>query len=53
MTLEDIQERKTNVWSIHVEVVQEYKGIVGFKVSKHHMWIQALRDPKKKWLEIH
>jgi hypothetical protein len=28
------------------------KGFPGFKASKHHMWIQATRDPKKKWLEM-
>jgi hypothetical protein len=41
-----------NVWRIPVEVVQEYEGISRFKASKHHMWIQATRDLKKKWLEM-
>jgi len=50
--LEDMQQKTTNVWRIHVEVVQEYKGISQFKASKHHMWIQAAKVPKKKWLEM-
>jgi hypothetical protein len=35
-----------------MEVVQESEGIARFKASRHHMWIQATRDPKKKWLEM-
>jgi hypothetical protein len=35
-----------------VEVVQEIEGIARFKESRHHMWIQTARDPKKAWLEM-
>jgi hypothetical protein len=52
MFLEDMQQKTTNVWRIPIEVVQENEGISRFKASKHHMWIQATRDPKKKWLEM-
>jgi hypothetical protein len=52
MVMEDIQQRKNNVWRIPVEVVQENEGISRFKESKHHMWFQATRDLKKKWLEM-
>jgi hypothetical protein len=49
MLLEDMQHKKTNVWIILVELVQENEGIVNFKASRHHMWIWAKRlDPKKK-----
>jgi hypothetical protein len=40
------------MWRIPIEVFQENEGIASFKASKHHMWIQATRDPKKKWLEM-
>jgi hypothetical protein len=40
------------VWRIQIEVVEENEGIANFKASRHHMWIHARRDPKKKWLEI-
>jgi hypothetical protein len=52
MFLEDMQQKKTNVWRIPIEVVQENEGISNFKASKHHMWIHAWRYPKKKWLEM-
>jgi hypothetical protein len=35
-----------------MEVVQETKGIGRFKESRHYMWIQTARDPKKAWLEM-
>jgi len=37
---------------IPVEVVQGNEGIANFKASKHHLWIQDTRYPKKKWLEL-
>jgi hypothetical protein len=52
MFLEDMQQKTTNVWRIPIQVVQENEGIANFKASKHHMWIQATRDPQKKWLEM-
>jgi len=52
MLLEDIHQRTTKVWNIPVEVVKEIEGISNFKASRHHMWIQAIRDPKKAWLEM-
>jgi hypothetical protein len=52
MFLEDMQQKTTNVWRIPIEVVQENEGIANFKASRHHLWIQARRDPKKKWLEM-
>jgi hypothetical protein len=52
MFLEDMQQKTTNVWRIPIEVVKENEGIANFKASRHHMWIQARRDPKKKWLEM-
>jgi hypothetical protein len=53
MLMEEIQQCTTNVWCIPMEVVQELEGIDRFKESKHHMWIQAARDPKKEWLEMY
>jgi hypothetical protein len=35
-----------------MEVVKETEGISNFKDSRHHMWIQAIRDLKKAWLEM-
>jgi hypothetical protein len=52
MLFEEIQQCTTNVWHIPMEVVQEIEGIIKFKESKHHMWIQAARDPKKAWMEM-
>jgi hypothetical protein len=52
MLLEEIQQCTTNIWCIPVEVIQETEGIAKFKASRHHMWIQAARDPKKAWLEM-
>jgi hypothetical protein len=28
------------------------QGIAYFKASRHNMWIQAKRDPKKEWLQL-
>jgi hypothetical protein len=39
MWLEEIQQRKNNLWRITVEVVQETEGIIRLKESRHHMWI--------------
>jgi hypothetical protein len=40
------------VWRIPIEVDKENEGIVNFKASRHHIYIQAKRDPRKKWLEM-
>jgi hypothetical protein len=52
MFLEDMQRKTTNAWRIPIEVVQENERIVKFKASRHHLWIQTRRDPKKKWMEM-
>jgi hypothetical protein len=52
MLLEEIQRRTADSWHIHVEVVQEIEGIASFRASRNHMWIQAVRDPNKAWLEM-
>jgi hypothetical protein len=52
MLLEDIQHHTKNVWHIPMEVVQEIEGIAKFKASRHHVWIQSTRDPKKAWIEM-
>ena len=52
MLFEEIQQCTTSVWNIPMEVVNEIEGIIKFKESKHHMWIQATRDPKKAWMEM-
>jgi hypothetical protein len=52
MLLEEIQQCTMNVWHIPMEVAQETEGIAKFKASRHHVWIQATRDPKKAWLNM-
>jgi hypothetical protein len=52
MLLEEIQQCTTNVWCIPIEVIHETEGIAKIKASRHHMWIQAARDPNKAWKEI-
>jgi hypothetical protein len=52
MLLEEIQQHTVNVWCIPMEVVQEIDGITNFEASKHHMWIQEARDPRKEWIEM-
>jgi hypothetical protein len=52
MLLAEIQKHTTNVWHIPMEVIQETEGIAKFKESRHHVWIQAIRDPRKAWLEM-
>jgi hypothetical protein len=47
-----MQQKTTNVCRIPIQVVQENEGNANFKAFKHHMWIQATRDPQKKWLEM-
>jgi hypothetical protein len=39
-------------WRISPGVVKEIEGISNFKASRHNMWIQERRDPKKKWLNM-
>jgi len=53
MYLEEMQENIVDTWRISPEVVKENEGIENFKASRHNMWIQARRDPKKKWLKMH
>ena len=52
MLLQEIQQRTTNVWHIPMEVAQETEEIAKFKASRHHLLIQAMRDPKKAWLKM-
>jgi hypothetical protein len=52
MILEEIQQRTANTWRIPREVVQETEGIVKFKASWHHTWIQVVRDPNRAWLKM-
>jgi hypothetical protein len=40
------------MWIIPIKVVKENEGISNFKASRHHIWIQARSDPKKKWIEM-
>jgi hypothetical protein len=46
------QEKMENTWRIQLEVVKENQGIENFQASRHNMWIQAKRDPKKKFLHL-
>jgi hypothetical protein len=50
--VEEIQQCTANVWCILVEVLQETEVIARFKASRNHMWIQAIRDPKKEWIDM-
>jgi hypothetical protein len=52
MYLDEIQEKIKKTWRISPEVVKENEGIENFKASRHNMWIQAKRYPKKKWLKM-
>jgi hypothetical protein len=52
MLLEEIQQCTENVWRIPMEVVLETDGIAKFNVSGNHVWIQAIRDLKKAWLDM-
>jgi hypothetical protein len=42
----------TNTWRITPEVVRENQGITNFQYSRHNIWIQTKRDPKKEWLQL-
>jgi hypothetical protein len=53
MLIEEIQQSTSNVWYIPMEVMKETYRIAKFKESMNHVWIQAVRDPKKEWLEMH
>jgi hypothetical protein len=39
-------------WRKPLEVVEEHKNIENFQVSRHNVWIQDKRDPKKNWLHM-
>jgi hypothetical protein len=49
---EEIHEKVVETWRIPPEVVEEHKDIPNFQVSRHNVWIQAKRDPKKNWLQM-
>jgi hypothetical protein len=51
MLFDEMQEKLANTWRIPPEVVKEYQIIDKFQASRHNMWIQAKRDPKKEWLQ--
>ena len=53
MYINEIQEKITETWRISPKLVKENEGIEKFKASRHNIWIQARRDPKKKWLKMH
>jgi hypothetical protein len=52
MLYDEMQEKLENTWRIPPEVVRENQGITNFQASRHNMWIQAKRDPKKEWLQL-
>ena len=52
MYYDEMQEKIGNTWMIPPKVVEENKGVENFKDSRHNMWIQAKRDPKKEWLQL-
>jgi hypothetical protein len=52
MLFDDMQENLSTTLMIPPEVVRENQGITDFKASRHNMLIQAIRDPKKEWLQL-
>jgi hypothetical protein len=52
MMFDEMQENTDNTWIIPQKMVSENQGISCFKASKHNMWIQDKRDPKKEWLQL-
>jgi hypothetical protein len=48
----DLQESIANTWQITLEVVMQYQDIAKFKVTRHAVWIQPRKDPKKEWLQL-
>jgi hypothetical protein len=52
MYLNEMKEKIASSWRITLEVVTQYQGIAKFKATRHNMWIQACRDPKKEWLQL-
>jgi hypothetical protein len=52
MYFDEIQEKVVETWRIPPEVVEEHKHIANFQVSRHNVWIQEKRDPKKNWLQM-
>jgi hypothetical protein len=52
MYYDEMQERLENTWIIPPEVVRENQGITNFQASRHNIWIQDKRDPKKEWLKL-
>jgi hypothetical protein len=41
------------MWRITPQAVAQYQNITNFKATRHAMWIQAWKDPNKKWLQMH
>jgi hypothetical protein len=52
MLYDEMQEKLENTWRIPLEVVTKNKGICNFQASRHNIWIQTKRDPKKEWLQL-
>jgi hypothetical protein len=50
--LHDLQEAISNMWRITPHLVAQYQDIANFKATRHAMWIQAWKDPNKKWLQM-
>jgi hypothetical protein len=48
----DLQEIISNTWRITPEVVAQYRDIASFKATRHTIWIQARKDPKKECLQL-
>jgi hypothetical protein len=52
MYLDEMQEKVVDTWRIPPEVVEKHHIITNFNSSRHNMWIQGKRDPKKEWLQL-
>jgi hypothetical protein len=50
MLYDEMKEKLANTWRIPPKVMRENQGITKFQDSRHNMWIQANRHPKKEWL---
>jgi hypothetical protein len=52
MLYDEMQEKLKNTWIIPPEIVRDNRGITNFQASKHNIWIQAKRHPKKERLQL-
>jgi hypothetical protein len=53
MYIKEMQEKIADTWRISPKVVKEHEEIANFKASRHNIWVQAIRYPKKTWLRMH